>query len=81
MDNKVETYDECVFIAMLNSLHRLEQRHDGLHAAMNSTRNETMKTGENIQKMIGKGFLALAEVASGNKEVLKSAEKILIEDK
>jgi len=60
----------CVFQAMLESQLRSEGQRDGLHAAENSTRNETVKGLRKIKEVIGTGMigaLKLAEKRHGNR--------------
>ena len=64
-DGTVENQEMCVFQATLHSALRSEGQRDGLHAAENSTRNETVKGLRKIKDVIGTGMIG----------ALRSAEK------
>jgi len=54
-----EKVDKCIFLAILESLFRLERHQDGLHAAFNSLRNENVKSAREQKQTIAEGFLGL----------------------
>jgi len=64
-DGTVKNEEMCVFQATLHSALRSEGQRDGLHAAENSTRNETVKGLRKIKEVIGTGMIG----------ALRSAEK------
>ena len=60
----VRTEEQCTFTAMYASLSRLETKQDGLHSAMNSTRNETVA-------ILSKGFMTMIGQAQKYNELLE----------
>jgi len=64
-DGKKEKIKQCMMLAQLESTLRMEHLLDGLHAAQNSTRNETASGLNKIKDVIGTGMVGM----------LKSVEK------
>ena len=58
-DGTVKNEEMCVLQATLHSCLRSEGQRDGLHAAENSTRNETAKGLNNIKDVLGTGMIGM----------------------
>ena len=58
-DGTVKNEELCVFQAILHSNLRSEGQMDGLHAAENSTRNETVAGLRKIKDVIGTGMVGM----------------------
>jgi hypothetical protein len=79
---KIEVRQECALQAIFSSLARLEQAAVRIQAALESQRNESVNTGEDISRTIATGFLSLVQSSKGEKSRLEEAlskEKDLIE--
>jgi len=69
-DGDIKNEEMCVFQATLHSALRSEGQRDGLHAAENSTRNETAAGLERIKDVIGTGMIGMlksVERKNGNR--------------
>ena len=66
----------CVFDAMVNSLHRQEQGQVRMQAAVESSRNETVDSSLNTQKIIAEGFLGLIHEAENHRKLGELSNKI-----
>ena len=62
-DGDVKNEEMCVFQATLHSALRSEGQRDGLHAAENSTRNETVAGLRRIKEVIGTGMIGMLKTA------------------
>lgn len=58
---EINTVTLCRFQAMLDSLLRMERNDIGIQAAIESQRNEEVKTGEKISKTMDTGFRRVAQ--------------------
>jgi hypothetical protein len=68
---KTENVDLCRFQAMLDSLFRMEKNHIGIQAAVESQRNEEVKTGKQVATAVDTGF---RRVAQATKESIVSLQ-------
>ena len=82
------TKQMCMFQAILESLIRIELHQGGLHAAMNSTRNENSKNLQEVKTtlteakhVIAQGFVGLIREAEKANKLDVSPNFIEIEEK
>jgi hypothetical protein len=68
---KTETINLCRFQAMLDSQLRMEKNHIGIQAAVESQRNEEVKTGDKVVRAMDTGF---RRVAQATKESIVSLQ-------
>ena len=67
-DGTVKNEEMCVLQATLHSSLRIEGQMDGLHAAENSTRNETASGLDKIKNVIGTGMAGMIRVVNDRTE-------------
>ena len=68
---KVEVQKKCCLHAMVESLHRLEQGDVRIQAAVESSRNESVKMGTAVNQTIAEGFIGLINTAKDSKKLLE----------
>jgi len=68
---KVEVQKKCCLHAMVESLHRLEQGDIRLQAAVESSRNESVKMGNKVTQVIAQGFGGLVDAAKNGPRLLE----------
>lgn len=74
---KTTKYNACVFYAMMDGIHRLEQSDIRLQAAVESQRNEACNWSAEVAKTVATGMLGLINVVGGNGDKVVKAVKVL----
>lgn len=72
---KVNNVTLCRFQAILDSLLRMERNDIGIQAAIESQRNEEVKTGEKIAQAMDTGFRRVAQATKDSITQLKPEKK------
>ena len=68
---KVDIQTKCAMLGILESLHRQEQGSVRIQAAVESSRNESVKVGEKVTQVIAKGFGGLIDAAKDGQKLLE----------
>jgi len=72
---KTSVIDLCRFQAILDSLLRMEKNHLGIQQAVESQRNEEVKTGDKLAQAMDTGFRRVAKATKDSIVSLKPEKK------
>ncbi len=71
--------EECVFKSIRNSLFRQEQGNIRIQAAVESQRNEEVKSSQNINDTIAKGLVAVVKSVRGRSLEIENPKEEVID--